>query len=221
MSLPTYEERLEFIAFPDLGVRYLLPSGLDLATQRAFITSLEEALEEFDRQEPPPDIRAQRELLDSGKGAEKARATRAVEAWEQGRLLRREALEIELGAAYRRLERLEAPIPEGERETEVYLLRRFTWREQKEVEDEFTTLDTESERREVDKIARNMKLLKVVLSGRQGADGTVIPVDPEELEAGTAGVLISRMWSKNTLQPDLIAFLRGGGGARRRGAAAP
>lgn len=231
MPLPPYDEKLEFLSFSEVGVRYLLPNLLDIASQRAFIARLEDALQEFDRLEPPPDIQAYREQIEALEGAEKApankaayqRACRQVAEWEAGRLLRREALELEVGAAYQHLARLEEPpTDEGaEHEEEVYVLRRFTWKERQQVEDEFTNLDLEESKREVAKVARNMALLKLVLQGRR-ENGKVVGINPEEdLDAMTAGVLISRMWSKNTLTPDLIGFFRSGGRPDRERAAAP
>lgn len=226
MPQAPYDEVLEFLVFPEAGTRYLLPNLLDIAAQRAFIAGLETALSEFNRQEAPPEVAAHLETVASFEDGEKAavrpskaayqRAADAVREWETGRVLRREALEIEVGAAYARLERLEAPAPEGaDSEREVYVLRKFTWKEQQAIEDEFTDLDLEANKREVRQVKRNMALLKKVLAGRR-ENGQVVPVDPEEdLDAGTAGVLISRMWAKNQLGPDLIGFFRGGGRADR------
>jgi hypothetical protein len=224
-ELEGYDEVVEFIDYGN-GMHVLLPSELDLAIMRASIAERQQALEDFEAETMPAEIRSCVERVsrwveqlggaDLPEGVSRElfeRQLEKIEDWENARILDRRRREQELRGLRRTLARAEQEEPdeEGARVQLTFPMRLFSFEEKMVFEDRHTAID-EHFNRTVDFHRRNLELLNAVMQGNL-VDGKV-----QELKGRAEKVLpdivvttlIERMWTRNRMPLGLRDYFRAG-----------
>jgi hypothetical protein len=213
-----YDEKIEWYLLDGLEILKAAPA--DLASKRAAIADLEDALARHEEAGAPIEVRNAEELLKHGdlEEWEREENLKVTRDYRQARIAEWRLLNERLRAERLTLSEMEADLTGVETRAEVYRMRKFPHREFLAITGQHESVDLDAGERQTDRAGQNDALLLAAMVGEVTPDGVrpIRSLDGEDApDQQVVHILQQRMWLRNGMTPGMAKFFRGGGGSPR------